>query len=173
MKPIPRSPALLALLAASILCGGARAAAEPPESADEVQLLRLATCQDSWLEWKQEPERLRRFATDLHRRFTLQPKSPAMKPNAPARLLGFPIEQLFPDSVGMGVGFSVQLQADFKQLRQRFEAQLGRPLQCESGDGMRSCELPLGEKKTAMLVAGEGGRAGSATLLGCFYFYQQ
>jgi len=176
MSQTTRSSALPARLLAGLClaAGPALAASEAPQGANEAQLLRLATCQDSWLEWKNEPERLRRFATDLHQRFTLQPKSPAMKPNAPARLLGFAIEQLFPDSVGMGVGFSVQLQADFKQLRQRFEAQLGRPLQCESGDGMLSCELPLGERKTAMLVTGEGSRgSGATTLLGCFYFYQQ
>lgn len=166
------SPLLTTLLLCAATAGSALAAAETPEGANEAQLLRLATCQDSWLEWKAEPGRLQRFATDLHRRYTLKPKSPAMTPNAPAKLLGFPVQQLFPDSVGMGVGFSVQVQADFKQARQRFEEQLGRPLQCEGGDGMLSCELPLGEKKTALLVKADSGPSKS-TLLGCYYFYQQ
>lgn len=163
---------LMPLMLCAATAGPTWAAAEAPEGANEAQLLRLATCQDSWLEWKTEPGRLQRFATELHRRYTLKPKSPAMTPNAPAKLLGFQVQQLFPDSVGMGVGFSVQLQADFKQARQRFEELLGRPMQCEGGDGMLSCELPLGEKKTALLVKSDSGPSKS-TLLGCYYFYQQ
>lgn len=158
------------LLLCCAMAGSAGATA--PDPALEAQLLRLATCEDSWLEWKADRPRLQRFATALHAQFSAEPKSPAMKPNRPTRLMGLAVTQLFPDSVGMGLGFSVMLQADLQQARQRFEAQLGRPLSCETGDGMVACELPLGEKKTAMLINGDKGRS-PTSLLGCFYFYQQ
>lgn len=52
------------------------------------------------------------------------------------------------------------------------EKQLGRALPCERSDGAMACELKLGEKKTAMLIAPLQGSDRQSTLLGCYYVYQ-
>lgn len=80
--------------------------------------------------------------------------------------------QVYPQSVGMGVGFSMVIDTGFAQARAAVEQQLGKPMTCTTGDGMRACEARIGEKKTAMLITGQNGNAKSS-LVGCYYFYQQ
>jgi hypothetical protein len=43
---------------------------------------------------------------------------------------------------------------------------------CEQGDGMRTCGLELGEKKTLTLMSGEAPDI-SHTLVGCYYYYEK
>jgi len=143
-----------------------------PRAAEDPTLLRLSTCQDSWLEWKNEPARIARFADTFERQFTPAKEPAAFEPKAPMTMLGHSVVHVFPQSVGMGVGFSVLVNAPFAQARQSFERQLGRPMQCSTSDGMKACELSLGEKKTAMLVAADSPGS-KTTLLGCYYYYAQ
>ena len=162
MKRAPAAALLLALIAlSSAAC-----------AADDPALLRLSTCQDSWLEWKNDAARVARFTEIFERQFTPAKEPAAFEPKTAMTMLGHPVAHVFPQSVGMGLGFSVQVNAPFAQVRQSFEKQLGRPLQCSTGDGMKSCELALGEKKTAILMAAD--KPGSrTTLLGCYYYYAQ
>lgn len=166
------------LAAASVLLAGVSLVAPSQAAADDAaqaqqQLLRMATCQDSWYDMRRDEGRMRQFAALVQGGFEPQRQSPAFLPRRATTLLGHPVVELYPQSVGMGVGFSVALDAPFERAKADFERALGKPLtRCESGDGMHSCELPLGEKKTAILMAPmQPGVA--RTLLGCYYFYQQ
>jgi len=156
------------LLAALAGTPAAHAAVEPAP-----QLQRLALCQDSWLDWKDDDARMARFASHFENRFDRSPQGDGgFAPKAPTQALGVAVTQVYPQSVGMGVGFSLVVAADFAQARSSIEQQLGKPMTCQTSDGMRACELPLGPKKTAMLITGDNGRA-KTSLVGCYYFYQQ
>ena len=53
------------------------------------------------------------------------------------------------------------------------EKAAGKPLtKCETGEGMRSCELQIGEKRTLMLMAEDNPKA-TTTLVGCYYYYEK
>lgn len=52
------------------------------------------------------------------------------------------------------------------------EKSLGKKFHCEAGDGMQSCELPVAEKRTFMLMAEESARE-KQTLVGCYYYYER
>ncbi|MGN6827637.1 hypothetical protein [Paucibacter sp. M5-1] len=160
-------------LALAATLAGLASAAAAEIKADDAQLARLAVCADSWYEWnQQEPQRMRGFAQAFQARFTQVPKEPAFDPKAPLTVLGLPVLQAFPGSVGMGLGFSLSVRAGFAEARQAMEKQLGRAMQCERSDGAMACELKLGEKKTAMLIAPLQANDRQPTLLGCYYFYQ-
>jgi hypothetical protein len=141
--------------------------------ADEPQMQRLALCQDSWFDWRDDEVRMVRFASFFESRFNASPQGDgAYLPKAPVQVLGQAVTQVYPQSVGMGVGFSVALRADLAQARAAIENQLGKPMACAKGDGMQSCELKVGTKKTVVLMAPLNGPA-KTSLIGCYYFYQQ
>jgi len=71
----------------------------------------------------------------------------------------------------MGVGFSLSVEATFDTARAELERLAGKTFKtCESGEGMKTCELTVAEKRTLMIVAGDNGKS-KTTLLGCYYFY--
>lgn len=142
----------------------------PSLAADEALLARLATCEDSWLEWRNDPVRMKRLADEVTGSFDQQSRSPGFAPKAPTSVLGLPVSELFPESVGMGVGFSISLKATFEQARRAVEQRIGKPMKCERGDGMNSCEVKLGDKRNAVVVAPDA-RGASESLIGCFYLY--
>lgn len=161
-KLIPLSPALVLALAV----GG------PAVAADNIQAQRLATCEDSWLEWKDDAVRMKRFADDIEANYTPGAEGAGFAPKAPMQAFGFGVVQLYPQSVGMGVGYSLLLNAGFVPARQRLEKQLGKPMSCSTSEGVTACSLPLSDKKTAMLMTGENGKS-KTSLIGCYYFYAQ
>jgi hypothetical protein len=72
----------------------------------------------------------------------------------------------------MGVGFSLQLDGQFAEIRSEVEGRLGKPLECSSSDGMTSCGVELGQNKTVTPTAfGDG--ADAISLLGCYYYYEK
>jgi hypothetical protein len=156
---------LAATLAAAVVCGPAQAAGEP-------SLQRLALCQDSWLEWKDDSVRMGAFQRYLEGDFERGAEDGAFAPKTPLKVLGQTVTQVYPQSVGMGVGFSVVVAAGAAQARAAIEQQIGKPMNCSTSEGVRACEVQLGAKKTAMLMTGQNGQA-KTSLLGCFYFYQQ
>jgi hypothetical protein len=141
-------------------------------AADDPSLLRLSTCQDSWLEWKNDEPRMTRFAAVFESQFTRDDQNASFVPKSSMTLLGYPVVQVFPQSVGMGLGFSVVVNAPYAQVRQGFEKQLGKPMKCAVSEGTNACELSLGDKKTAMLMASDKPDA-KATLVGCYYYYEK
>jgi hypothetical protein len=143
------------------------------QAADDINIERLATCQDSWFEWKNEPSKLKDFSKYIKSAFVEKENSAFLLPKSEKSVFGLKVVQLFPESIGMAVGFSVIVEADFKTTRETLEIRLGKSLKnCETGDNMLSCGLEIGEKKTILLSAEEDGKI-IKTLFGCFYYYEK
>ena len=88
-------------------------------------------------------------------------------------LLGMNVARVYSSTIGMARGFSVAVEAPFETTKKNVEKSLGTPLkQCETSDGMRTCNLTIAEKKTVMLMADATGKE-KTTLVGCFYFYEK
>jgi len=140
-------------------------------SADDVKIERLATCQDSWLDFKEDPAKSKAFAEAFMASFNQKGNGGTFTPKTKVLVAGLPVVEAHPESVGMGVGFSVVLDAPFATARPAVEKVMGRPLKdCEKGDGMQMCGLEIAEKKTLMLMSDEAGTS-KQSLLGCYYFY--
>jgi len=149
-------------------------AAAPVFAAEDAGLARMATCRESWLDWQtKDPAQLKKFGEHLHAEFSPHGNDAFVVPNANVSVAGLRVTQLFPDSVGMGVGLSVTVDAPFDKARQVIEKSAGKPLtKCETSDGMRTCELAIAEKRTLMLMAEDSPKA-TTTLVGCYYFYEK
>jgi len=146
-------------------------AATPAFGAADDFLEQLATCRVSLLDWKDDPVQARKFAEALKGAFVQQPRGPAWTPRKPVTLGGLKVVEAFPESVGMGVGFSLTVEAPFDQARAEFEKLAGKTFKtCESGEGMKTCELAVAYKRTLTIAAGDNGKS-KTTLLGCYYFY--
>jgi len=158
----------LTAMTLALLC----AATAPASAADDALLQRMVLCQDSWLDWKGDKARLARYVKEVESRFSHDTRGAGFTPKAPTKAFGLPVAQLFPQSVGMALGFSVIVNADFAQARRSLEGQLGRTMKCESSDGENACEMKIGEKKTVVLMSEDNGKS-RQTLLGCYYYYEK
>ena len=107
------------------------------------------------------------FSADFKRKG----RGASFEPNKPVSILGYAINEVYPESIGMGVGFSVLVDAEFDTIKASLEKQVGKPItKCSKERDSRSCEYTFAEKKTLLLM--EGGRGKNAkTLFGCYYFY--
>ena len=149
-------------------------AVAPAAAAEDANLARMATCQESWLDWQtKDSAQLKQFGEHLHATFSEHGDDAFVVPKSSVSIAGLRVLQLFPNSVGMGVGLSVTVDAPFDKARQVIEKTTGKPLtKCETSDGMRACELPIAEKRTLMLMAEDNAEA-TTTLVGCYYFYEK
>lgn len=164
MKPIARALAALSLLA---LMPAARTA-EPQDL-----LQSLATCGESWHDWRSDEKRMGYFASTVQANFERNDKRRVWLPRKPVQLIGHRVTELIPQSVGMGLGFSVTLDAPWQQVRTSFEKALGKPMKdCSESDGMTMCELPLAERRTAVLMTRTAAPQ-VGTMVGCYYFYEK
>jgi len=148
-------------------------AVTPAWAADNLSIERLATCQDSWLDWKQsDPVQLKKFAESFQSNFLQKEKDPFFVPKSNQTVAGLQVTQVFPESIGMAVGFSVVVNANFDTTKTRLTKKIGKPFgKCEPpSDNMRTCELAIGEKKTILLMAEDNAKS-TTTLFGCYYFY--
>lgn len=164
MKSLRLAGSMLALLVA----------AAPASGAGDPRIERFALCRDSWLDLeKSDPAALDDFGAYLASAFTRDSEGGHLIPKAPMSVDGLEITQLFPSSLGMGLGFSVLVNASFDAARQAVERDLGKPLQeCQAGEGMQTCELPVAEQRTVILVS-EGPPNDATTLVGCYYYYEK
>jgi hypothetical protein len=148
----------------------------PAPAADNLGIERLATCQDSWLDWKSSnPVQLQKFIEDFRSAFLRKKDTDAFfVPKSSQTIVGLPLAEVFPESVGMAVGFSVTVNASFEKAKAALEKKIGRPFKkCEPpSDNMRTCELEIGEKKTIVLMVEDNPRSTTA-LFGCYYFYEK
>lgn len=166
-------PLLSVLLTAATLASSAPGFPSGNETED-LYLGKLATCQESWFDWKDDERRMSRFADRFNTNYTRIEEEPAFEPKVAGKVLGFPLVKVYPQSVGMGVGFSVQLEGQFAKIRDEVERRLGKPLECSDSDGMTSCGVELGQYKTVMLAAsGDSADADAVNLLGCYYYYEK
>jgi hypothetical protein len=146
----------------------------PALAADDDALARMAVCKDSWVDLsRRDPAKMQAFADRFRAQFAPHGNDPFVLPKANVSVIGLRVNRAFPDSVGMGVGFSLTVNATFDGARKAVEKALGKPLgKCESGDGMRSCELEIAPQRTVMVMA-EDMRGARDTLIGCYYFYEK
>lgn len=146
----------------------------PALAADDDALARMALCKDSWVDWsKSDPAKMKAFADRFRAQFSPHGNDPFGLPRANVLVMGLRIAQAFPDSVGMGVGFSLKVDATFDDARKAMEKALGKKLRkCETGESMRTCGLEIAPQRTVMLM-GEDKPGASDTLIGCYYFYEK
>ncbi len=144
----------------------------PAIAADDTSLARLATCQDSWLDWnKSNPAEMQKLGAHFQSLFARKEGKPFFFPKAEVSIEGLRIVQAFPESVGMGVGFSLMVDAGFDRTRKVFEKPLGPRPHCEAGEGMHSCDREIAEKRTFMVMADDSEP--TKTLVGCYYYYER
>jgi hypothetical protein len=152
------------------------AAVTPAQAADNPGIERLAMCQDSWFERKSsDPARLQAFIASFQSDFSQKKATDAFfVPKSSQTVAGLPVAQVFPESVGMAVGFSVVVNANFDRTKTSLEKKIGKSIKkCEPpSDNMRNCELEIGEKKTILLMAEDNPKS-TTTLIGCYYFYEK
>lgn len=148
--------------------------AMPAWAASDLRIENLAMCRDSWLDWKSDdPAKLESFGAFLRSDFGHNGNDAFFTPKGAMTIDGLKIVQVFPGSLGMGLGFSVLVDASFDVVKQTLERQLGMPLSdCEAGDGMRTCELSIAEQRTVILVSSDPP-TDNTTLFGCYYFYEK
>ena len=141
------------------------------QAADDTLLLPLATCQESWMDWDKSSAKVEGFNKMFSADFKQKGRGASFEPNKPTSILGHGINEVYPESIGMGVGFSVLVDAEFDKVKASLETQIGKPIgKCSKEGDSRSCEYTFAEKKTLLLM--EGGRGKNAkTLFGCYYFY--
>jgi hypothetical protein len=146
----------------------------PASGADDPRIEDFALCRESWLDLeKSDPAALERFGIYLNSEFTRDSDDGHLAPKAATTVNGLNVSQVFPSSLGMGLGFSVLLEAPFDVARQAVERDLGRELVgCDGGDGVRACELPIAEKRTVLVVS-EDAPNDQTTLVGCYYYYEK
>lgn len=146
--------------------------AVPLAAADDL-LERLATCQDSWFESRGDGAAMKKLGETFNAAFKEGDKGRAYVPKGKLTVAGLPVVQAFPQSAGMGVGFSLVVEAPFEQAKAAIEKSVGKPLaECETEDGTRMCALEVAEKRTVMLMSGESGKSKNS-LIGCYYFYEK
>jgi hypothetical protein len=157
------SPALLLVVAALTMT-----------AADDINHIeRLATCQDSWLEFKDDPAKSRAFGETFIAAFTQKGNSGTFTPKSKVLVAGLPVVEAHPESLGTGVGFSVVVEGAFETAKHNVEKATGKSLKdCERGEGMRSCAIQLAPKKTLMVMSDESGLSRRA-LVGCYYYYEK
>lgn len=143
------------------------------QAADDLIIERMATCQDSWLDWKNDPAGLKKLSASIRSSFLQKQGAPFLVPKSKQTVVGLPVVQLFPDNIGMAVGFSVIVDANFETTRKSLEKKIGKAFKkCETDDNMQSCELEIGEHKTITLMA-EENVISKTTLIGCYYYYEK
>jgi hypothetical protein len=152
------------------------AIAVPAHATDDAALTRMVLCQDSWIEWtKKEPKSFEVFRDHVMGAFAHAGNNPYWlpKPMVKVSVLGMNVAQVFPDSVGMGVGFSLTVDAPYDKVRAAMEKALGKKLlHCEASDGMKSCELEVAQQRTITLMAEDSPKS-KQTLIGCYYYYEK
>lgn len=150
----------------------------PVSAADDAGITRMALCRDSWVAWtktERDQKTFLAFRDHVMGAFKPHHNDPYWlpKPKVSVSVLGLHVAQLFPASVGMGVGFSLMVDAPYDTTRKVLEKSLGKTLQhCEASDGTRGCELEIAPQRTIMLMAEENPKS-RQTLIGCYYYYEK
>jgi hypothetical protein len=158
-------------VASAIGASGGAANAKMP--APVFSLERMATCQDSWFEWKQDPARMNAYIDSFQSGYRQGDREAFLIPVSRATVAGLPVTQVYPGTIGAGVGFSVLVEGTFDKTKAAIEAALGKRLgKCETSDGTRTCQLEIADKKTVLMLADATGKA-KTTLVGCFYVYEK
>ncbi|HUO90030.1 MAG TPA: hypothetical protein VMU08_12705 [Rhizomicrobium sp.] len=159
-----------------ILAGASLALAcalAPARAAEDAAITRLATCQDSWSDWsKTAPGKLKALGEHFRAGYAEKEGEAFFVPKKETSIAGLRVVQAFPGNVGMGVGFSLTVDAGYDRTRAVMERLLGKRLvKCEASDGMHSCELDIAPQRTFTLMAADNDK--NHTLVGCYYYYEK
>lgn len=140
----------------------------------DAMMERMILCKDSWNDWqKSNAPQLGPLRDRLNAGYKPHGNDPYFLPKADTTIAGFRVIQLYPGSVGMGLGISVMVEAPFDKAKAAYEKLLGKKfVHCENGEGMKTCELELAPQRTAMILASDPEKKPS-TLLGCYYYYEK
>ena len=145
-------------------------ATSPAHAGAGPSIERLVSCQDSWLDWKDDDARTAKFAENLLVDYVPNQDEGYLAPKDTRTLFGLPVARVYPDSIGMAVGFSVVVDAGLDATRRAMEKALGKPFKCDDkSDEMQGCQFARGPKKTVTLMSDEANTR--STLVGCYYFY--
>lgn len=161
---------LTAALFVAVLASPATPASAPSMGFHGDSLARLAMCQGSWLDWKDDEVRMARYIGQFDTGFTRIEEEAAFVPKTPIKVLGFPLIKVYPQSVGMGVGVSVSLGAPLTKVRTEVERAIGKPLECSNDEGTTYCGASTADSKSVTLAAAGDG---NGSLLGCMYYYEK
>ena len=139
--------------------------------ADDKLFLDLATCQESWLEWKNIPQKMNPFKERVNSELKQTEGTAGYTPLKPMSLLGFNLVEVYPGSVGMGLGFSVVVNAEFEKVKASLEKQTGQRItECSVHENTRDRGYSLAERKTLTVTEVAKGKD-AKTLFGCYYYY--
>jgi hypothetical protein len=155
------------------IAAAAGPSASAPRTKDSFSLEKMATCQDSWLDWGNDDARVGAFRDGFRAQFKEADSGGYFVPISSATLMSMKVVRVYANSIGMARGFSVSVDAPFDTVKKNVEKTIGKTLKhCETSDGMRTCDLDIAEKRTVTLMADATGRE-KTTLVGCFYFYEK
>ena len=104
-----KTAAMVAFVALATL--GLPASQSGAEAKDDASLLRLRTCQDSWMDWENDPAKTQMFVDGLKVISKRDDRDGSYLPIKPMSILGYDVLQLYPQCVGMGVGYPVIVSA--------------------------------------------------------------
>ena len=162
-----------AMFAIAALLAGLAVPQSHAQTEDDAGVLRFLTCQDSWMEWKGHPIEEQKFVDAQKANFRQNESDDSFVPIKPMSILGHRIVQLYPQSVGMGVGYSVIVNASFEAAKTSLEKQMGKPFtRCQAASEGKFCERELAKLKTVMLMEGSRGKD-AKTLFGGYYLYEK
>jgi hypothetical protein len=152
---------------------GLLCAAAPVQAAEDAGIARMAACQDSWLDWqKSDPAKLKALGDHFRAAYQPHGDDPWFVPKAPTTIAGLKVLKVFPQSVGMGVGLSVFVEATYDTAKKTFEDILKKKItKCEASEGSRDCELDLAPQRNFMIMTADSDP--KTTLVGCFYLYEK
>ena len=94
-----------AMFAIAALLAGLAVPQTHAQTTDDAGVLRLLTCQDSWMEWKGDPIEEQKFVDAQKANFRQNESDGSFVPIKPMAIVGHRIVQLYPQSVCMGVGY--------------------------------------------------------------------
>jgi hypothetical protein len=141
------------------------------QAEEDKTLLPMLTCQESWLDWKQDPDKGKPFFDAIQLKFHPDTRENFLIPNQATSILGHNISRVYPDSVGMALGFSVVVDSSFEKLKTSLEKQMGKSFEhCDTADNTKSCEHKIGKNKTIVLMVGDEKQQ---SLFGCYYYYEK
>jgi len=161
------------IVIAVLAMSGLTTAPSHAQTEDDASILRLLTCQDSWMDWKNDAVKQQKFVDTLKASFKRNDRDGSYLPVKPMSILGHDVFQLYPQSVGMGLGYSVIVNASFETVKARLEKQMGKPFDsCQAASEGKSCEREVAKQRTVMLMEGSRG-ANPKTLFGCYYLYEK
>ena len=125
------------------------------------------------MDMRNDPVRGQRFGEVLKAHFVQNDRGPIWKPRQPMTWLGYPVIEITPQNLGMGVGFAVTVKAVSDAVKPAYEKLVGQALgNCAKREGLLTCDRQIAKQRTAMLMAPLTNPE-LGTLLGCYYLYQQ